>query len=132
MAGFTWTAPPQEVWPKGAAAYAMAVRRGIHGVMKRYEAEIVTYMRSNAPWTDRSGAARQSLYAETNPPSSAEVMETIELIMAHGVEHGAYLEGFDPRFNFSPTRLGQRFAIIAPTLDHFGPRIWADIQRMLS
>lgn len=130
MAGFRWTTPPEQVWPPGAAAYMAAIRRGVHGVMQRYSAEIAAYMKTQAPWTDRSGSARQALYTEVNPPSPAEVMEMIELIMAHGVIHGWYLEGFKP--DGTPMIRPSRFQIIEPTLDHFGPRIWADIQKVLS
>lgn len=132
MAGFKWTAPPQQVWPPGAAAYVAAIRRGIHGVMQRWAPEIENYMKSQASWVDRTANARQTLYSNVEPPTAAEVVDMIELIMAHGVYYGAYLEGFDPRFNFSPTRQGPKYAIVLPALDAFGPRIWADIVRMLS
>ena len=132
MAGFTWTAPPDKVWPPGAAAYAAAIRRGIYMVMRRWEPEIENWMKANAKWTDRTANARQTLYTEVQPASPAEVVAMITLIMAHGVKYGSYLEGLDPRHNFSPTRQGPKYAIVLPALDAFGPRIWADIQRMLS
>lgn len=129
MAGFTWKVPPQDVWPQGTAAYIAAIKRGVHGVMKRYEAEILTYMRTNAPWEDKTGAARQTLYTEVNPPTPADVIKEIELIMAHGVFYGWYLENFNPVTN-RPMMRPPRWQIIEPTLDYFGPRIWNDIQRL--
>lgn len=132
MAGFKWTAPPQDVWPPGAAAYAAAVCRGVYGVMQRWEPEIENWMKANKLWVDRTANAVQTLYTEVVPPSPAEVIDEIAMIMAHGVEYGAFLEGFDPRFSFSPTRQGQKYAIVGPALDRFGPLIWADIVRMLS
>jgi len=129
MAGFSWKVPPQDVWPQGTAAYIAAIKRGVHGVMLFYAPQIENWMRENAKWVDRSANARQTLYAQVDPMSPAEVVNTIELIMAHGVIHGWWLEGYRPD-TLSPTRQGQRFAIVQPALDRFGPAIWAEIQRL--
>lgn len=132
MAGLVWQEPPQTVWPQGAEAYARAVRAGVHGVCQRYQPIIENEMKTQASWTDRSGAARQSLYAAVEPPTVGEVMGLIEFIMSHGVEHGAWLEGLDPRRNFAPTALGRKFAIVLPTLDKYAPIIWRDIRALFS
>lgn len=132
MAGFKWQTPPDKVWPAGAEAYVRAVKRGIHGVMQRWAPEIENYMKSNASWQDQTANARQTLHSAVEPPTAAEVVSMIELIMAHGVIYGAYLEGYDPRYNFAPTRQGSRYAIIEPTLDYFAPRVWADVVRLFS
>lgn len=132
MAGFKWSVPPEQVWPPGAAAYVAAIRRAVHGVMQRWEPEIENWMKVQAEWVDRTANARQTLYAEVQPASPAEVVDMLSLIMAHGVIYGAYLEGFDPRYNFAPTRQGQRYAIVGPALDYFGPKVWADVVKVLS
>lgn len=129
MAGFTWKVPPQDVWPQGTAAYIAAIRRGVHGVMLYYSPIIANWMKAEAEWRDRTGAARQTLYTEVNPMSPAAVVNEIELIMAHGVIYGWYLEGYRAD-TLSPTRQGQRFAIVQPALDRFGAAIWADVQRL--
>ena len=58
--------------------------------------------KANAPWTDRTGAARRGLFAET-------VVSATEVVVAlsHSVTYGVYLE------------LGHagRFAILQPTLN---------------
>ena len=130
MAGFKWQTPPTEVWPVGAAAYVAAVKRGIHTVMMRWAPEIENWMKSNAEWQDRTASARQTLWSRVEPISAAAVVNEIELIMSHGVFYGYYLEGVDPRHNFAPTRQGWRYAIVTAALDEFGPRVWADIQRL--
>lgn len=61
--------------------------------------------------------------------SPSEVINEIELIMAHGVFYGWYLEGVRPD-TMSPTRQGKKYAIVQLALDRFGPQIWADIQRL--
>lgn len=131
MAGFRWNVPPQEAWPPGAAAYMAAIRRAIHGVMQRWAPEIQNYMRTNAPWTDRTSNARQGLYTEVNPPAPAEVVNVLELIMAHGMDYGFYLENWNPVTN-APMMRPARWQIIEPTLDYFAPRVWADVQRMFT
>ena len=128
MAGLEWRTPPIEAWPKGAEAYVRAVRAGIHGVCQRWAPEIENWMKQNAVWTDRTSNARQGLYAQVNPESPAEVISLIEVAIAHGVDYGAYLEGYDPRHGYARTGLGNRVAIIEPALDRFGPLIWRDIR----
>ncbi|TXH53007.1 MAG: hypothetical protein E6Q97_14370 [Desulfurellales bacterium] len=130
MAGFTWKVPPQDVWPQGTAAYLAAIRRGVHGVMLYFAPQIENWMRERAKWTDRTANARQTLYAQVQPMSPAEVINEIELIMAQGVFYGWYLEGYDPRHGLSPTRQGQKYAIVQPALDYFGAQIWAEIVRL--
>lgn len=64
-----------------------------------------SYAQQNAPWTDRSGAARQRLNG------SVEKRKDGYLIMiSHGVEYGIYLE-------FAHEK---RFAIIPDTLRYVG------------
>jgi len=79
-------------------------------------------MKANAPWVDRTGAARQSLRAEVEPPTAAQVQQMVELILAHGVEYGVFLE----------LKNAGAFAIINPTLDAAAPKIWADIRRLFT
>lgn len=45
-------------------------------------------MKSNAPWTDRTGNARQGLHAAVQ----RERLKLYALILAHTVEYGIWLE----------------------------------------
>lgn len=45
------------------------------------------YMKSNAPWTDRTGAARNGLYTEFSKHGS-----TREILFSHSVAYGIWLE----------------------------------------
>lgn len=130
MAGFTWKVPPQDVWPQGTAAYIAAIKRGVHGVMLYHSAMISNWMKAEKVWVDRTANAVQTLYTEVSPMSPSDVINEIELIMAHGVIYGWFLEGFDYRHGLSPTRQGKKYAIVQPALDRFGPQIWAEIQRL--
>ena len=129
--GLKWQNPPQEAWPKAADAYIKAVRRGVHGVLMAAAPGVEAEMKSEAPWTDRTTNARQGLYTAVEPMSGPENAPILEFIMAHSVEYGAYLEGFDPRHGFSPTRQGQAYAIVVPTLDKWGPILWSRVKRMI-
>jgi hypothetical protein len=116
--GLTWSHPPQRAFAELSASYAAAIERGIVGIANRYAPEIETWMKANAPWTDRTGNARQALYTDVNHV----VREMVELIMAGGVEYQIYLE----------LKNAGAYAIINPAIDHFGPLIWQDVVRLLS
>lgn len=111
---FVWDVPPDEAFVELAEAYETAVHAGVAAIAKRYAPEIENWMKSNAPWTDRTGNARQTLHTEVEEV----VNEMISLVLSHGVEYGKYLE----------LSHGGRFAIIGPALDYFAPKMWADVQ----
>lgn len=118
MAGLRWQSHPATAWPALALSYRQRIEAGIVAIAQRWAPEIENYMKTQAPWTDRTGNARQGLHTEVN--HAAGVM--VEIILAHGVHYGIFLELAN----------AGRFAIINPALDHFAPRIWADVRRMLS
>ena len=131
--GFTWTQPPEKVWPAGAATYVAAVRRGIHAVCQRWTPEIETWMKTNAVWKDRTANARQGLYSAVDPPTAEEVMTTISVVLYHSVYYGYYLEGWNPKTNVPMTRKNHHhWRIIQPAIDHFAPKIMADLRKLLS
>jgi len=113
-----WDIEPDEMLVQVAEQYATDLHRAAYTIAQRYAPEIEAWMKATAPWTDRTGNARQGLSAKVDD----EVNQFVELIMAYDVEYGKYLE-FD---------YGGRFAIIGPALDTFAPKIWADIQRLVS
>ncbi len=101
--------------------------------MQKWAPQIANWMRSNAPWTDRTSNARQGLYADVEPPTFQQVTDIIELFMAHSVYYGYYLEGWNPETNSRMIRPGsQQWKIIEPALDHFGPLIWGDVRRLFT
>lgn len=68
-------------------------------------AEIENDAKANAPWSDRTGAARDGLTAEASDEGGE-----IVITLMHTVEHGQWLE----------TIQSGRFAIIMPTLEKYG------------
>lgn len=115
---FHWQTTPTQAFVPGVTEYVAAIHRGVLAIANLYAPEIEAYMKANAIWTDRSGNARQTLNADANDVA----MDMVQIILAHGMEYGIFLELAN----------AGRYAIIGPTLDVFGPRIWADVQRMLS
>jgi hypothetical protein len=70
--------------------------------------EIEAYAQQNAPWTDRTGEARNGLTA-TVSEDNGEIVITL----AHSVEYGIYLE----------LKNDGEYAIIMPTLEAVGPEV---------
>lgn len=73
--------------------------------------QVLTWAKSNAPWEDRTGMARESLFTEVYQ-EGAEVI----LTLGHGVDYGQWLELIQ----------NGRFAIIMPTLEQFAQQIFED------
>jgi hypothetical protein len=113
--GFRWVVPPSRVFPPGAEAYQQAIRRAVFTMCQFYAPEIEAWMKQTAPWTDRTGNARQSLSAFAEELTSAVVIE-----LGHGVDYGRWLEW----------RNSGSYAIIAPALDEWGPRIMQGLLRL--
>lgn len=114
---FRWERTPSQAWGELADAYTAAIRRGVRAIADKYAAEIESYMKANAAWTDQTGAARANLRAEVEEVAG----EMAQIVLSHGVDYGEHLE----------LDFGGRYAILAPTIDVFGPRMLADVQSML-
>lgn len=112
-----WERDPGEVYAELAAAYADLIIRMVAEVCNRWVPEIESWMKDNAPWTDRTSNARQTLWADVEQIARTAFV----VIISHGVSYGEYLE-------FAH---GGNYAIVAPALDHFAPLIWRDIRQRL-
>ncbi len=115
--GFVWQTTPERAWSGLAEAYSRAIQDGIYQLAQAYAVEIEGWMKENASWVDRTGAARQTL----NTEAQRLVSSAVEIILAGGVEYQVYLE----------LSYGGNFAIIGPALDHFIPLVWRDVQELL-
>jgi hypothetical protein len=80
--------------------------RGGMGLAAKYAAtQAEAFMKNNASWTDRTGAARNGLRATTQITS-----DKIVIILYHSVPYGVFLE----------TRWGGKYAIIQPGMQYAG------------
>lgn len=71
--------------------------------------KLEAYAKENRPWQDRTNAARSSLHYFIEELSAYQV----KLYLAHGVQHGLYLE----------TSYAGKFSIIFPTIQRHLPEI---------
>ena len=113
---FTWQVTPEQAFTELVDAYENEIHDAIKQIADRYAPDIEAWMKSNAPWTDRTGNARQTLNTEVQEVASIMV----GIILAHGVDYGVFLE----------LSHGGSWAIIGPAIDYFAPKVWADVQRL--
>ncbi len=109
MSGFEWIdGSPEAVFVAGYDEWAARVQQAIYRLAQRFVADIATWLKANAPWADRTGNLRQSLWADVE-----QRLGEIEISFDYGLYYGVFLE----------MKQQGRYAIIAPALDHFGP-LW--------
>lgn len=87
-----------------------------HAIWKvvQYEAnDGQNFMRQNAPWTDRTGNARQGLFARGYKHPDGYV-----IVYYHTVSYGIWLE----------VAKGGKYRIIEPTVQQAGPKIMESLQ----
>lgn len=78
-------------------------------VMEAKADEVLSYAQDNAPWSDRTGAAREGLDVDVSSQGNQIFLE-----LFHTVEHGQWLEVIQ----------NGRYAIIMPTLEVFAAEIF--------
>lgn len=117
---FTWEVTPEQAWIPLYAQKFEAIERDIVAVAEALTDDITAYMKANAPWADRTGAARENLYSVVQHAAR----ESVSILLSHGslIPYGVYLEVLN----------AGRFAIIAPSVDVWGPRMMAEVQGVLS
>lgn len=86
---------------------------GVSLAFDHMEARAETIMRTNAPWTDRTGNARNGLMAK----HLSEPMVRHELVLYHTMPYGFWLE----------VRWSGRFAVVGPTMLAIGPELTRNI-----
>lgn len=91
---------------------------GMTAIMERARPRAERYMKSNAPWTDRTGNARQGLHAAVQ----RERLKLYALILAHTVEYGIWLE----------VTHGGANRIIEPTIRSQGNALMRDVSGLFA
>lgn len=116
--GFKWQVTPGQAFQELYDAYTNTLFTTGARIMTRRAEEIEVWAQENAPWSDVTREARRTLHTETefNPA----IIGSIRL--AHGVPYGLWLE----------IAHGGRWAIITKAIDHWGPIVWKDMQRMMN
>jgi len=86
-----------------------AVDAGVDLAFDYMAPRAATYARTNAKWTDRTGNARNGLFAKHD----SDPMVLHRLTVYHSMSYGYWLE----------VRWAGRYAIIGPTLVHIAPEL---------
>lgn len=115
-AKFEWTSTPENVFVGGFRVWSIAKRAIIFQMISSRQPEMLNWVRTNALWKDRTGAARELFEVNISKSMLANYVQ-----FAHGVFYGEYLE----------THNGGRFAIIAKAVDFWGPEIMRNVQEIL-
>jgi hypothetical protein len=87
------------------------VKRAMVASAKYSAQEAESFMRSEAPWTDRTGAARMGLNADVQVATNK-----VAIVLYHSVPYGPFLE----------VRWGGKYGIIKDTMAAIGPR-WVSL-----
>lgn len=91
-ASFSWQTPPSVI-KTGLTKYGQNLIAMLNGLVGYYAAAIENWAKQNAPWTDRTGHARQSLVATSSVDNSGAGGATVGTItLASGAEYGIWLE----------------------------------------
>ena len=125
--GIVWQVTPDQAFTELVDAYENEIHDAIKQIADRYAPDIEAWMKSNAPWTDRTSNARQSLKAEVLEDFAFNL---VTIFLSYGATIGSSELGELDYGIFLELSNGGRYAIISPALDEFGPKIWADVQRL--
>lgn len=88
----------------------------MYAILERKAPDVESHMKVNAPWTDRTGNARQGLAAQAFRED-----DNMGIVLYHQVPYGYFLE----------VRWSGRYAIILPTIEVMGPEVMKSLENIL-
>lgn len=116
------------------------LRQGLIALSQAYSGQVLSSMRRGAPWQNRTGNARNRLFAMAYQQGDAEM----GIIAGHGIQYGIYLElgtrfmripPADPTSSGSPSVVPSTglvgYPIVHPTLEAFRPRYFQAAERLM-
>lgn len=119
-----WTVPPSRGW--SVAKLISYIRGTCYVVLTSWSPMIESEMKSEAPWTDRTANARQTLETEVYHKS-----ETSVALIARGrMEYEVWLELRQKGKSILSPELERagKYAVILPVMEGHYQDIWDDIQ----
>lgn len=117
---FQWDVKPSDVFPQGYQNYTEVVFASGRRVAESRSEDMLNFAKTNAPWTDRTGAARAGLNVQV--ADSPGVIAQVTLSHDPSLPYTLWLEIANQG----------RFAIIARTIDVYGPIFMRDMQNMMN
>jgi hypothetical protein len=120
----------EDTLTKGIREFGPKLNLAVGALMKQSAPQVQNYARRNAPWTDRTGNARQGLFAEYSAGREAFLGSAFggngvgqhTITLYHSVNYGIWLE----------VRFAGRYAIIAPTIEVEGARIMGKMNKLIT
>lgn len=94
-----------------------AMQLGIRATLSRYEPIAEARLKERAPWTDRTGNARNGLAARAVFGDDVD-----SLVLFHQVPYGIYLE----------TKNSGKYAVIMPVVNEISKEIMGTLRKMMS
>lgn len=112
MMSISWSIDPAQYLAAHTRAITDSIEADIVALVESLLDEVEQYMRQEARWQDRTGAARQALYTDIEHAAR----QSVTLLMAHGpdISYGWYLE----------TVNSGRYEILSSTSDHWWPVLY--------
>lgn len=118
--------------PKNIGEMGVKLDAALSALMAYESTRTETYMRENAPWTDRTANARNGLFAKpVRSESVAGDKNALGQFMKAGVHHGIVLFHTMPYGIFLETRWSGRYAIILPTIAEKAPDVMRGTQNIM-
>jgi hypothetical protein len=114
--GVIWEVPPS-LLAKNTADYAKRLYGAVVTLAEFFANKMEAYAKQHAPWTDRTGHARQSLVGRSLPTAAA-----VAIVLASLAEYGIWLE----------IAHGGVWGIILPTIQAHLGEIQAALHRLVS
>lgn len=101
---------------RGLRTLPPEVERRVHLTVERAAAKGEVYLKNDAPWTDRTGAARSGLHTTTSSSGRQH-----EIVFAHTVDYGIWLE----------VKNSGKYEVIVPTMIKTGRELMGDLKGVL-
>lgn len=101
---------------KGMAEREIKTRAALGLYADTVANKMETHAKSNKPWVDRTGRAKQSLNS-----SWKWVGDVARVELSHGVHYGIYLEFCNER----------KYSIIRPTIDYISPSVIKGLKNII-
>jgi hypothetical protein len=114
-AGVFWEVPPS-VLAANTADYAKRLYAAVVQLAEFFASKMEGYAKQHAPWTDRTGHARQGLVARVFPTAAA-----VTIVLASLASYGIWLE----------IAHQGRWQIVLPTIRAHAGEIAAALQRLV-
>jgi len=115
VSSFRWTRPPTRTWD--AARYSQALDDGVERLLNYWAPQIEGSAKQGAPWTDRTGNARQTLAAFAYRKQA----HLHALALRQTMDYGVFLE----------TRWQGTYGIVLRTLQGYYGSVWSSVEDLL-